>query len=182
VVIKNDSGMDYVVVSYPEFSDNALDSIQNYRKEHDEWLYPSIDPHFSFVFPVSEVSETDFISEIVRLTQDIKKIDFVLRSAVVNKDSFNEYYHALLVPDDGFSRIVKLHDKLYSGLLKDELRLDIDYIPHIGVGNSTDKFDCKRMVDEWNAEEFAISGTISSLSIVSLEDLMINTLHTIPLK
>lgn len=175
--------MAYAVVSYPEFYNNALDLIQNYRKKYDKWLYPSIEPHFSFVFPFLGVSESVFTTEMEELAKDIDKISFVLRCAVVNKDSFYDCYHALLVPDEGFSRIVKLHDRLYSRLLKDELRLDIDYIPHIGIGNSKNKFDCKEMVDEWNKEEFAISGTISRLSVVYLEeDLTIRTLHTILLK
>lgn len=67
------------------------------------------------------------------------------------------------VPDEGSSRIVKLHDKL-----KDNLRLDLDFIPLIGIGNSQDRHKCKKMVDEWNKEEFELRGTISRLKIVRI--------------
>lgn len=70
----------------------------------------------------------------------------------------------------GYSRIVKLHDKLYSEKLKSNLRLDIDFVPHIGIGNSKDKFSCKKMVDQWNEKEFSISGKITHLTVVNYEN------------
>jgi len=56
---------------------------------------------------------------------------------------------------------------LYSGSLSNNLRLDIDFVPHIGIGNSLDKYECKGMADEWNAKDFEIKGSISQLSIVN---------------
>ena len=78
------------------------------------------------------------------------------------------------VPDEGYSRIVKLHDKL-----KDNLRLDLDFIPLIGIGNSQDRHKCKKMVDEWNKEEFELRGTISRLKIVRYENDVVTTIEEI---
>ena len=86
------------------------------------------------------------------------------------------------VPDEGYSRIVKLHDKLYSDKLKDNLRLDLDFIPHIGIGNSLDRYKYKKMVDEWNKEEFELRGTISGLKIVRYENDVVTTIEEIKLK
>jgi len=174
--------MAYAVISYPEIDDADYQKIQEYRKENDEWLYTIVKPHITFVFPVFEMAERDFITEIEDLSADIRKIDFVFRCAIINKDSFSDYYHALLAPDEGFSRIVKLHDMLYSRNLKTYHRMDIDYIPHLGIGNSKDKDLCKRMVDEWNKEDFAMAGTISSLSVVRCENNVIGNIKEIKLK
>lgn len=174
--------MAYAVLSYPDLKENDWNLIQDYRKENDEWLYTVVKPHFSFVFPVFNIQVEDFIEEVVRLTDNVQQIDFSIRCSTINKDSFSDYFHALLVPDEGYSQIVKLHDKLYSGILKDNLRLDIDFIPHVGVGNSTDKFKCKKMVDEWNRHDFEINGTISTLTIVNFEDNQIADLNEIILK
>jgi hypothetical protein len=85
------------------------------------------------------------------------------------------------VPDDGYSQIVKLHDKLYSGLLAAEHRLDIDFIPHIGIGTSPDRYECKRMADEWNKKDFNIRGRISKLTIIEYKDKTVTDLESIGL-
>lgn len=54
----------------------------------------------------------------------------------------------LLVQDEGFSEVVRLHDKLYTVILALELRLDIPFYPHIGIGSSTDVLACKRLADD----------------------------------
>ena len=100
----------------------------------------------------------------------VMKIRFVLNPySFVFLLSGEQNYFVILetlhteVPDEGSSRIVKLHDKL-----KDNLRLDLDFIPLIGIGNSQDRHKCKKMVDEWNKEEFELRGTISRLKIVRI--------------
>lgn len=174
--------MAYAVISYPELFNSDYQRIQQYRKENDEWLFTVVEPHITFVFPVTEMKERDFIAEIEDLSINVHKIDFVFRCAIINKDSFSDYYHALLAPDEGFSQIIKLHDKLYSRNLKSYHRMDIDFIPHIGIGNSKDKYMCKKMVDEWNENDFSITGTISQLSIVRYENNVIETIKEIRLK
>jgi len=62
---------------------------------------------------------------------------------------------------------VKLHDKLYSCTLKNELRLDIPYIPHIGIGGSINPLESKSIADELNKSNFSIEGVLDKLDIVS---------------
>lgn len=119
----------------------------------------------------------------------VMKIRFVLNPySFVFLLSGEQNYFVILktlhteVPDEGSSRIVKLHDKLYSDKLKDNLRLDLDFIPLIGIGNSQDRHKCKKMVDEWNKEEFELRGTISRLKIVRYENDVVTTIEEIKLK
>lgn len=146
-----------------------FDRIQSYRKDNDELFFKVVNPHFTFVFPVFDISEEEFTREVKDKSVNLAKFNFVIRCATINKDAFSECFHTFLVPDEGYSRIVKLHDKLYSGKLKDNLRLDLEFVPHIGIGNSKDKYSCKKMVDEWNMKEFSISGGITHLTVVNYE-------------
>ncbi|MDR2039916.1 MAG: 2'-5' RNA ligase family protein [Bacteroidales bacterium] len=171
--------MAYAVISYPDLSKSDFAMIQDFRKDHDEWLYTVVAPHFSFVFPVFDFGKEDFTDEILKLTEDIRRFDFVIRCSTINKDSFSDYFHAFLVPDEGYSNIVKLHDKLYSGKLQNNLRLDIDFIPHIGIGNSKNQFKCKQMADEWNGKDFAIYGSVSRLTIVEFKENKVTDLQDI---
>ena len=173
--------MAYLVLAYPTLASKYFDQIQNYRKDHDELYFKIVEPHFTIVFPVFDISQDEFIREIKNKSVGLTKIDFVIRCATIKKDTFRDYFHTFLVPDEGYSRIVKLHDKLYCGKLKDNLRLDIDFIPHIVIGNSNDKSLCKKMVDKWNKREFSISGTISRLTIVKYEKDTVTKLSEIEL-
>jgi 2'-5' RNA ligase len=60
--------------------------------------------------------------------------------------------------------------------------MDIDFIPHLGVGTSKDKDKCKSMVDEWNEQSFSITGTVSRLSIVRYEGNSVERIREIQLK
>ena len=174
--------MAFLVIAYPNIKSSDFDLIQEFRKRNDELFYSVVEPHFTIVFPTFDLSKEEFCKTIFATTLDVDKIDFTIRCATINKDAFNEYYHCFLVPDEGYSKIIKLHDKLYSEQLTDNLRLDIDFVPHIGVGNSKDKFVCKKMVDSWNKKDFSISGTISNLTIVEFENNKVIKLQDIELR
>lgn len=174
--------MAYLVLAYPVLTSDDFESIQNYRKDHDELYYKIVDPHFTIVFPVFDISEEVFVKEIKDKSANITKFKFVIRCSTINKDAFSDYFHTFLVPDEGYSSIVKLHDMLYSDKLKNDLRLDLDFVPHIGIGNSKDKYSCKKMVDEWNEKDFSISGTITHLTLVKYENNEVTNLEVIELK
>ena len=169
-----------VVSSYPKLYKTDYNWIKNYRKVNDIY-YELIDTHFTFVFPTYNFEPDDFIKEIKKQAKGFHKIEFQIKCTIMNNDRTNEYWHVLLVPDKGFSKIVKLHDKLYADLLAPTQRLDLDFIPHIAIGNSKDPKECKKMVDEINAKDINICGIIDHLDIVQLKDDKISTLDVINL-
>ncbi|AEI52215.1 hypothetical protein Runsl_5808 (plasmid) [Runella slithyformis DSM 19594] len=48
--------------------------------------------------------------------------------------------------------------------------MDIDFVPHIGVGNTLNASQYKDWVDTWNTENFEIKGRNKRLSIVCYEN------------
>ncbi len=44
-----------------------------------------------------------------------------------------------LTLEEGREEIIKLHDILYTGMLEQFLRKDIEFIPHVGLGQFVDK-------------------------------------------
>lgn len=173
--------MSLLVLSYPEISQRDFDWIQKIRAEHDTLHYKIVDPHFTIVFAVDDINRREFIGHVKEQTQGFKKTSFVLKCAVVVKDSFSEYTYVFLVPDEGQSGIIKLHDKLYQGRLASKLRLDIPFIPHISIGNSLDPQDCKRLADQLNQQPFAIKGWIETLDVAKYEDNRVETIEQIKL-
>lgn len=170
-----------LVINYPTISAKDFNWIQSIRQQHDELYLNVVEPHFTLVFPVFNLEQETFIQHVSQVTQDIPAFDFVLRCAVLGDDAFSDYVHVFLVPDEGYSSVVRLHDRLYTGVLKQELRLDIPFIPHIGLANSLDAQTCKRLVDELNAEPFEITGRVEILDVIWYEDDKVSTIAQIDL-
>src|SRR4030095_7498022 len=107
--------MAYLVLAYPKLNIDNYNQIQNFRKLHDTPYFNVVEPHFTFVFPVFDTTEEDFVVEIKDQAINFKEFNFTIRCATINKNAFSDLFHILLVPDEGYSKIVKIHDKLYSG-------------------------------------------------------------------
>ncbi len=173
--------MALVVPAYPELPPSDYERIQEFRKDHDRY-YRVVKPHFTLVFPMPEEWEIEaFTAEIEERTRGIQPFGFTIRCASLNKDAFQELYHAFLVPDEGHSHIVKLFEKISSGKLFQYRHLDVDYLPHIGIGNSTDPLRCLEMVRQWNKQEFEIAGRVSMLDIADYNGEKVQTIKRIPL-
>jgi len=173
--------MSLLALAYPHLNSKDYQWIQEFREENDELYYRVMEPHFTLVFPVFNQRPETFIEEIKRRAADHKKIDFTLRCAVIDKDAFTPYWHVFLVPDEGYSHLIKLHDNLYSGKLADELRLSLPFIPHIVIGNSVEKWTCKELVDQINYSNMEITGTIEELDVVEYHEERVETLEKIKL-
>ncbi|MBS1772159.1 MAG: 2'-5' RNA ligase family protein [Bacteroidetes bacterium] len=169
------------VAAYPELLVSDYELIQDYRRKYDR-IFNLIEPHFTFVFAVTDFTIEDFATEVKKQFNETAPIHFSLRCATINKDDFSDMYFAFLVPDEGNSRMIKLHDKLYADKLAHHHRMDIDYIPHILFAGSTDKILIKKLVDEWNEKNIVINGTIKAIDILKHIDGQITTVEKIPLQ
>jgi 2'-5' RNA ligase len=173
--------MAYLVVAYPNLSKADFDWIQEYRKRNDPRYFSVVKPHITLVFPVFDMERDVFLEEVKKQLVGIEKFDFDLKVATINLDDSKEYHHEFLVPDKGYSNIVKLHDRLYSGLLLKNLRLDLDFIPHIGVGNSDDGLVSKKRVDELNEKGVHISGSVDTVDVIEYKDGQVSTIEVLRL-
>jgi 2'-5' RNA ligase len=170
-----------LVVNYPTISADDFTWIQDIRHQEDELNFSVIDPHFTLVFPIIGIDRATVVSHVNQSIQGIQPFEFTLRCAVLCNDAFSKYTHVFLVPDEGYSRIVKLHDRLYTGVIANELRLDIPFIPHIGIANSLDPYHCKRLVDRLNGQHFEIRGRIDRLDVISSQGDLVETVELIDL-
>jgi hypothetical protein len=104
--------MSLLALTYPSINEKDYQWIQEFREENDELYYGVMKPHFTLVFAVFNQRPETFIQEIKRRAADHGEIDFTLRCAIMDKDAFTPYWYVYLVPDEGCSQIIKLHDKL----------------------------------------------------------------------
>ncbi len=173
--------MSLLVLAFPEISGKDFEWIQSVRKKDDERYFKVVEPHFTIVFPVSNIEEKNFIHHVNEKVAGTGEFYFVLRCAQVVKDSFSDYYDVFLIPEEGYRIFVKLHDKLYTDILANDLRIDIPFIPHLGIANSKDPKKCKQIADSINGRNLEIFGAVKNLDVVSYENNVVKRITGIPL-
>jgi hypothetical protein len=141
-----------------------------------------VEPHFTFVFPVSDFNKEEFIEEVKKQTGNSKIIPFSIGQTIVHKDELSLYYYHFLVPEKGKQVMIELHDKLYSGKFQSALIKEIKYTPHITIGTNLKIETCNAMLIDWNKNNHSIHGTISSLSVVEYANDKVTELTRIMLK
>ncbi len=158
-----------LVIAFPKLNKVDYDWIQSVRKEYDNRYYNVVEPHFTFVFPVFNFYNAQLENHVKNICKLFRPIYFTIQGAIIVRDSFSEFTDIFLVPDEGNSQIIKLHDKLYTDILSKELRLDIAFIPHIGIGASVHPKKAKEISDTINNQNIHISGEITELELVEYD-------------
>jgi hypothetical protein len=137
-----------IVANYPTLAAADYDKIHAIQQSHDGLYFDVVAPHFTLVLPVFTVDETTFINHVEQIGQTIPSLDFVIRCATLGDDTFSDYTHVLLLPDEAYSYLVKLPDRPYTSILAPKLRLDIPFIRHIGIANDRAPQISKTIVDD----------------------------------
>jgi 2'-5' RNA ligase len=172
--------MALLVVAYPQLAAIDYAWIQAIRQQHDAH-YSLIAPHFTLVFPLNTVDQAACVAHISAWIRQIGSISFRIRCAMIVKDAFGPLTHLFLVPDEGYSALVRLHDALYVDLLADHLRLDVAFIPHITIGGNVDPRVCKASADQINRQNRCIQGSIDAVDLISHENAAVTTIKRIGL-
>ena len=172
--------MPLLVVSYPDIAPTNLALIQSFRAEHDP-QYSLVEPHFTLVFSVPDFDERRFVEHVRQQAKGFQTVPFSLKCAEVVKAMRGEESYVFLVPDLGYSDIVRLHDRLYEGDLAHYLRLDHPYKPHVTLAAKDNPQASRELADQINSDDFTIEGTIRNLDVISLMRDSVTTLERIQL-
>ena len=156
------------VAFFPELEESSW--ISKFRHEHD-MKSALVAPHMTLVFP-TDVDANELRKKIEIAGAKVTKFAVQFRSCLLMPEkSANGFQgHIFLVPDEGFSQVVRLHTELYSGNLRPWLRLDIPFVPHITIGSGLELEKAKALVDELNSQRFDVEFLVDRLTIVEIND------------
>jgi 2'-5' RNA ligase len=166
------------VVATPLFGKKEHDWLVHLREVRAKDIGP---PHFTLVFPGSDLVQSEFVRQVTGAASSIKRIQFRLCSAIVVPDLQVRSFHVFLVPDDGFGAIVRLHDALHGGALATCLRPDFPYIPHLTVASEREFVTAQSVAAKLNAQDFSIAGRIDTLEVHRREGDVVSCIATVPL-
>ncbi|MBR8838315.1 MAG: 2'-5' RNA ligase family protein [Stigonema ocellatum SAG 48.90 = DSM 106950] len=119
--------MFYALVHFPAITTNNINQL---RKEYDP-LVNWIDPHITVVFPIKGVldDEQRLIDHIETVLRAWKPFSIHLQGL---EHSFDNYLYLTL--QEGNTDVIKLHDEMYTAMLRRYRRDDILFIPHVTLG------------------------------------------------
>lgn len=160
--------MRYLVVAYPEISRTDFEKIQGFRAKYSKLNYHRIQPHFTLVFSFAGIELDRVIDHIKVQLQNFKPFEFSLDKAVATSDADGSYI--FLVPGTGYEIIQNLHDRLYTGILSPELRLDVPFTPHLTIGNGLGKLEAQALAESLNEKKIIIPGQITELDLILIQD------------
>ncbi|MFC1564758.1 2'-5' RNA ligase family protein [candidate division KSB1 bacterium] len=111
------------------FPENYCREIDRIRKKYDP-TFDLIKPHITVMFPVPGSAGEE------RVRQHVKNIlakwkPFSIRAGCLERSWDN---WLLLTLRDGSEKVIELYRYIYTGLLSDYCRRDIEFVPHISLG------------------------------------------------
>jgi len=162
---------------YPTLSNEDNNVITSYRKTHDLPFRDVVAHHFTIAFGVSDLGREEYFNHVRMLARQTRKINFTCRYAMLGNDDSNDNFYVFLVPDEGFSEISLLHDQIYRGPLAPYHKLEIPYIPHIGIATIPDSWKVKALCEELNESGLNITGSLDGITICEYTGSVINDLE-----
>jgi 2'-5' RNA ligase len=128
-MIRKDGGMYYALVISPDLSEGLAESIEAIRGRYD----PTSDftkPHITVMFPIPGcVGERVLVRHIKIALSDW--VPFNIRLGGFHKSPDHWLFLTLT---EGASQVKRLNRSLYTGILAEYRRGDIEFVPHIGLG------------------------------------------------
>jgi len=168
--------MSLLVVAYPKCAPRDRAWIQSIRERYDPH-FELIAPHVTLVFPNDRIDAKLLGQHVGQVCQAFSAFRFVARTSIIVKDHFSPLTHLFLVPDEGFSQVVRLHDALYRGPLAADLILEVPFIPHITIGAFDAMSEAKAQADALNQASFSLACSITTISLIQDQGQEIRTLE-----
>jgi 2'-5' RNA ligase len=169
-------------LAYPTLSEPDRAFIGRLRDAHDARDRDVVAPHFTLVFGCQAVPEAEYLQHVASVAAESRAVRFCCRYAMLGADDGDATACVFLVPDEGYSGLSLLHDRLYGGILAPQLRLDLPYIPHITLGRLSDRGRAKQLCDELNRKGIRIDGSVESITVGALENGRIRNRAVCPLR
>ena len=164
------------IVTYPKIKDTS--SIQAIREKYDP-QFQLIKPHITVVFPFPAIDKDVLCKHINRILSFHSAFNITLEGL---KCSFDNYLFLLI--NQGNDTIVRLHDELYTKVLAEHLRKDIEYDPHVGLGSFKTKSGCKDAEKKVEKLNLRLNGIVETLDLLEIEEdhLKLKTIRRFELK
>lgn len=169
------------VIAYPRFGPAARAWVDELRAAFDPQS-ELVAPHVTLVFGTDRLSPTALAAHVRLTASSAHAFECHFREARAVPDADTASTYVFLVPEDGYDRIVELHDRLYEGALAADLRRDVSFVPHVTLARCDDALSARRLVTGLRVEEADLRGLIDRLVVVELRAGILETVEVVMLQ
>ncbi|UFT98326.1 2'-5' RNA ligase family protein [Radiobacillus kanasensis] len=142
-----------------------IDKLELWREKYDP-LYGKIAPHVTLVFPFeSELSSKMIGSHVSNALKEIKPFELEFSGFSVENDSF-----LFIDVERGYDTIVQLHNRLYTGILKQFLRKDLPFKPHLTIGRFVSDHACEEAFQVVSEENLTFQTAVTEVVVEVIEE------------
>ena len=167
------------VLAYPQFEPSVAERIRRFRIANEPARAMLVPPHVTLVFGLMNIRPYEFLAHCEAAADQSSQFDVSFVSGEVTYDPFEKTHKLLLVSSAGSSQLAALHQQLYEGAQRAELKVDIPYRPHMTVATNPDRTIIEHL-DISSLGGFPLFGTIRALEVVKLANGRLHCLRTIP--
>lgn len=169
-------------LAYPVIKVADRQFLDVFRRTHDQDRARRVAPHFTLLFGCNALTEADYLQHVQSAAKACTALRFCCRYAMLGADDQDDTAYVFLVPDEGWSGLSLLHDRLYADAMAPRLRLDLPFVPHITIGSLKDRVAAKRLCDELNTMGLCVEGTVNELSVLAREGDALEPIASYPLQ
>ena len=117
------------ILIFPKFKNMNL--IQKVRNKYDR-LFNLVEPHITLAFPFkNEMSNEELILKLSELLKAYAPFQVTFKGISISDDNY-----IFLKCAEGEEVIYKLHDEIYEKIIPTHFKKEINYIPHITLGQA----------------------------------------------
>ena len=168
-------------LAIPDLGEHDRRWIARIRAQHDARTAALVEAHFTLVFGCDDIDARVYLGYVEAAAREAAPFEAVCRRAVVGTDHADDTGYAFLVPDEGNSALLSLHDRLHTGPLAAKLRLDLPFIPHMTVGRLRSPREAKALCDDLNRAPICVRASIAALSVAAVENDALELIARYPL-
>ena len=119
--------MVYALVHYPAVDTQHIDAL---RRKYDPQA-DLIAPHITVMFPLQHsIGESSLISHVEQVLGTCRPFPIHLAGLEQSAD-----HYLFLVLQEGRAEVIRLHDRIYTGIVAPYIGTDLPYVPHVTLGS-----------------------------------------------
>jgi 2'-5' RNA ligase len=167
------------LVAYPVLDECDRRWIESIRARHDPQA-KLIGAHFTLVFP-AEMDRESVIAHASAVCARTRVVAFSATGMQAVREESGPGGHVFLVPGKGRREIAALHDELYEGIPRGDLRERRDFLPHITIAACTDFGECLRLARELETAGRTVKGRVDGVEVIVVSGDKISPVATLAL-
>ncbi|MBQ4825745.1 2'-5' RNA ligase family protein [Leisingera sp. HS039] len=169
------------VLAYPEFEPHSARQIDRFRSSHEPERAKLVPPHITLVFGLRQADPKGVLTLCESVSGKIPELAVEFSNSKVVYNPFEKTHKLLLLCGKGKDPLIELHNQLYEGLHRAELKSEFPYQPHMTVATHADP----RVIEQLDVADIGtlpLTGTIRALELVELVTGKLNCLKTVSLR